>query len=335
MQIFELYFNPKLNEDRFFDSFVYEPENIYEKKLGSLHIVGELKNALPQNSKLLDNLTSAIKGKYYTISFNLPERAVSEGLKKANEFLAEEVKKENVSWLGNLNYSLVSIKNSDLIFTKTGDIKILLIRGGQIMDIGKNLDLQEIDPYPLKIFFNIVSGKLVLNDIILILTKDIYAFFLQQNILKNIAQSESLNEKKIKEIMPQSLFSKREGVKISGICLLVVLDQKTSIEKKPKEIFFREENKLLFPKFFSNIKKSIKIINRLFIFIKNPAKALKKSKKIKKIHPKKNPPQKRKIRGLTIFPTLEKIIENPESKRKLILILILLFFLLLGFLIFK
>lgn len=330
MQIFELYFNPKINEDRFFDSFVYEPENVYEKKLGSLYVVGELKNALPQNSRLLDNLTNAVKGRYYTISFNIPERAISESLKKANEFLAEEVKKENVSWLGNLDFALISIKNFDLIFTKTGDIKILLIRGGQIMDIGKNLDIQEIDPYPLKIFFNIVLGKLVLNDIILVVTEDIYSFFLRQNIIKKIAQCETLDEKRIKEILPQSLLAKKEGARISGICFLAVLDQKTLVEKKPKEIFFQEENKFLFPRF---LKRPLQLIKKLSGFLKRPAKIIKKFRKTKKIQNKKSPTKKIKSKS-SLFPTLEKIIENPQTRKKLILVLFLAFLLLLGFIIF-
>ena len=39
MQIFEFHFNPKLKEDKVFDSFVYEPESSYEKKLGNLYII--------------------------------------------------------------------------------------------------------------------------------------------------------------------------------------------------------------------------------------------------------------------------------------------------------
>ncbi len=74
MQIFELHFNPKLKEDQIFDSFVYEPENTYEKNLGSLYIVGELQNALPQNSKFLDDLAKIIKKNYYTFSIKSPEK---------------------------------------------------------------------------------------------------------------------------------------------------------------------------------------------------------------------------------------------------------------------
>ena len=61
MQIFELHFNPKLKEEQIFDSFVYEPENVYEKRLGSIYMVAELQNALPQNLKFLDELAKVIK----------------------------------------------------------------------------------------------------------------------------------------------------------------------------------------------------------------------------------------------------------------------------------
>ncbi len=160
MQIFELHFNPKLKPEQIFDSFVYEPESSYEKKLGNLYIVGELEKALDSNSKFLDNLAQNVKKNYYTLAIKSQEKALSHSSKKTNEFLAEEVKKENVNWLGNLNFAILSLNNFNLNFTKTGNIKILLIRQGQIIDISKNLDLEEIDPYPLKIFFSLKKLKI-------------------------------------------------------------------------------------------------------------------------------------------------------------------------------
>ena len=37
MQVFEFHFNPKAKTDSSFDSFCYEPENIYEKKKEAIH----------------------------------------------------------------------------------------------------------------------------------------------------------------------------------------------------------------------------------------------------------------------------------------------------------
>ncbi len=68
-------------------------------------------------------------------------------------------------------------------------------RGGQLIDIGKNLDLQEIDPYPLKVFFNIVAEKLTQADKIMIITKEVDAFFLRNGIIKKICVTEKFDEK--------------------------------------------------------------------------------------------------------------------------------------------
>lgn len=255
MQIFELHFNPGLKEDQIFDSFVYEPENIYEKRLGSLYIVGEIQNALPKNKEFLNNLAKVIKKNYYTLSVKTSEKALSQSLKTANKFLSEEIKRNNVNWLGNLNLAVLSLSDHYLTFSKTGNLKILLIRNGQINDIGKDLNLPDIEPYPLKIFFNIISGKLIENDIILILTKEIFDFFTRENkIIKiaKISQEKSIEEKDIKEIFPSSLFDKKEDLKISGICFLGV---KKEILKKKISSNARIKNIQGFKKATKNIKK--------------------------------------------------------------------------------
>jgi len=354
MQVFELHFNPGLREDQIFDSFVYEPENVYERKLGSLYMAGELRNTLPQNLKFLDNLVKITKKNYYTLSSQSPEKALSQSLKRANEFLAEEVKKENVSWLGNLNFAILALKDFNLIFTKTGDLKILLLRTGQIIDIGKNLDLREIEPYPLKIFLNVVSGKLAQNDLILVLTKEVFEFFHQQNILTKLAQAENLNSKKIKEILPSSLFTEGEGSKVSGICFLSVV--KTEAVKKARlrppafggqarKIRFQKEEKFSFSQTFSPIPKLFKSVSKI---LKSPIKFLSPVEKFRlatrhKVFFRK-PLSKffygvRKTRFLK-RPT-QKITKGKIPtrrlflKRKLVLILALILFLFVGFLIFK
>jgi len=350
MQLFEFHFNPKIKEDYFFDSFVYEPENAYERKLGSLYLAGDLRNALPQNSKLLDNLAQVIKKNYYSFGGqplqmgSAPiEKALSESLKKTNDFLAEEVKKENVSWLGNLNFAVLSIKDLNLTFTKTGNLKILLIRGGQIIDVGKNLNLQEIEPYPLKIFFNVVSGKLIQNDIILVLTKEVFDFFVQQNILDKISQAEGLNKTKLKEILPSHLFTKKKGPKISGICFLAILKEKTIKEKeflrqgygeRIKEVIFQEKERFSFSSnLLSFVKKNLS--GQIFLPLFRPFQKIKKIRLPRPQNPLKL--LKNKIRKPKINLPRPILIKNQikSIKKKVILIIVLISLLSLGFLIFK
>ena len=114
MQIFELHFGKKNKNEVIFDAFCYVPEHFHEKRLGSLFVVSELKNPLPQTSKLTDRIFQAIKTRFYTLSVNSSSSALAEGLKTTNEYLTEEVRKENVAWLGNLSLAVVSINNFEI-----------------------------------------------------------------------------------------------------------------------------------------------------------------------------------------------------------------------------
>src|SRR3989338_2149813 len=118
MQIFEFYFNPPLRRgsaghspDLIFNAFCFEPQNIYEKRVGGLYLAGVLRNTLPQNIHLLDHLTQAIKQQYYKNSLKNPAKALQEGLKLGNAFLENISKKGDVSWLGHLDFAALSLKN--------------------------------------------------------------------------------------------------------------------------------------------------------------------------------------------------------------------------------
>ena len=229
MRVFEFHFNPKLEIDVVFDSFCYEPENIYERKMGSLYMVGLLKNVLPKNVKLVERLAKTIKDKFYRSTLFTSEKALKESLKLANEFLEDLSQRGDVSWLGNLNFTVLSLKDFKLHFAKVGDIKILVIREGKIIDIDQKVKLPEIEPYPLKVFSNTVSGKLAENDLILVMTKEIFELFQKENLLEEIAQLSPFNEKGFKEILneKQKLFSN-----ISGVLLAILLIKETFSGKK-------------------------------------------------------------------------------------------------------
>jgi len=330
MQIFELYFNPrprqgfgkraKLERDTAFDSFCYEPENIYEKKLGGLYMAGEIKNVLPQNLRFLEKISQVIKERYYGYNLKSPEKALKESLKALNGFLSQEVKKDNVSWLGNLSLAIVSLaKNreffADLNFTKIGGIKTLLLRDGQISDIGSKLDLQEIEPYPLKVFSNIISGKVADGDIIAILTKDISEFFRERNLIQKIAAEKQLKEKKIKEILKPE---ERDLIKISGICLLISIQPET--QPKLGLAFEEKFGKFSLPQTMKNFYNSLTRVFAKLKFIKFPKFDRPETPLVKE----ETQPKPRSF--LARFP-----LSLNKNKLNIILIFLLIFVLLSGF----
>jgi len=246
MKVYEFHFNPrkralkdatgqtKLGPDSIFDSFCYTPSNIYEKRMGNLYLIGVLKNVLPQNLHFLDKLAKVIQKEYYLSIARKPEKALKEALKEANAFLDEIAKKGDVSWLGNLSFGVFSLKNYELNFTKVGDLKTFLLRGKRIIDIDRKLKLEEIAPWPLKIFGNIVSGKLAEDDVLLVSTKEVSDFFEKEALLPEIEKIWPFDEKRLKEIFNKK---REEILKISGVCLVIVLTKEITAGKTPETEF--------------------------------------------------------------------------------------------------
>jgi len=314
MQIFEFLFNPlprrspspfirrvrrigrsarqkKIQQSSIFDSFIFEPENIDEKKLGYLCIIGQLTNALPK-SNLLENLTQIIKNKYYSYPVKpMPEKALKESLKKANKFLSEMAHKGNVAWLGNLNLTILCLglnsptNSIELNFTKAGDHKLFLLRGKQTIDISHDVELQNIDPYPPKAFGNIISGQLNRGDRLLVLSKDIFSVFDKaykkggQNLFSHLAKVSDFSEKSIKKVLKSR---EKELSETSGICLAIDLSEKSLSEKLRLPIIVQKPKKakllkVLVSEKINNFKKSVS--SRISIKLLTSLKRKKKEKK--------------------------------------------------------
>jgi hypothetical protein len=289
MQIFELHFNPKAKEDYIFGTFLHEPENTSERKLGGLYQAGEAKNAVPKRSlDFMAQISKVIRKGYYSSESKEQEKALLFALKRANEHLSDEVRTGNVNWLGNLNFTALSLKDSEIAFTITGDMKIVLMRNGELIDIGKELNLKEIEPYPLKVFFNTASGKISEKDTLFIATKEVYIFLREQGVLGNLSKCSKIESAEIKKNIPQALFSKGEGSKISGFFLIFTFSKKNDKKNTLEMLFQREGKKDDAPRLFSfsllikKLKQGIKNIRIPAPKIPKSAPIIEKLKKVKK-----------------------------------------------------
>lgn len=352
MRIFEFHFNPPERReisDHLFETFCYEPKNIYEKRLGSLYIVGEISNLLPQNVGLLEKISKIIKEKYYSSPLKSPEKSFQEALKSANDFLSQEVAKNNVSWLGNLNISILSLASKDLSSTfnlslaKVGNIKIFSMRNGKLTNIGKALDLEGIDPYPLKVFTNIINGRIAEGDKIAILTSEIFEFFSRDNLLDELLKIEISEEKDLKKVLQNK---EKEFSNIKGILFLIdsTKELSNSSTSESRLITFKKElekfslKDALSPLFKLPINFLVFFRNFLWSMIEKLESKIKYGlRKIFKLPDfKKGYEPKIKKELLTPFLGLKKKFGMmPEMKKNLISIMLLIAILIGGFLIFQ
>lgn len=205
MQIFDLHFKPQQEDNKIISSSINEQENLY--------MAGELTKVLPQNFKLLDNLSSIIEQEHQ-------KAGLRSALKEANQFLEKESKKGNVSWLGNLHFAVIHFKDYALSFTKAGDIKILLIRSnGELLDISESLDSGQTTH--LKAFGNVAEGRIAQDDKLIILNQDLFSTLNQDDSFwKQIKQAS--DKKDIKRILKAY---KPVLSEVSGVCLLLIFDE--------------------------------------------------------------------------------------------------------------
>jgi len=183
-KFFEFYFNPQAKKDTILETFCFSPNSQEEEKLGKLYLLGELKNVLPKNRELLKKISEIIKNEYYAFPQREAGESLKESLKKANQFLEKEFKEENTTWLGNLNFFVIG-QTSDLsvYFSKVGNLKTFLFRGKEIF----NLENEEgIKNSAVKIFSNIVEGKLIKEDRILVLEEELFENLWQNQIFNDL-----------------------------------------------------------------------------------------------------------------------------------------------------
>lgn len=248
MKIFELYFNPK-KEDKFCESFHYEPKDVYQRRIGRLYMVGEVNKARKADSTLLSNVFPAAKEKYYEDPSLPPDKALKEALKEVNKVI------EKSEYSGKVAITFLSSKNFSLYMGKVGKVKTFLLSNGKIADIGK-----EVEESGSLVFQNIVCGKMKNKDKIVVLTSDMYTPFVKGKILEEMAQSSlddqfmekisSLHEKKFPDITGASLIidyttsikdtsiissAKREGFSFKKTFQPFVVRLNTLLQKKPSK----------------------------------------------------------------------------------------------------
>lgn len=234
MQIFEFQFNPK-KRDRKVETLSYEPE----KGNRSLYLIGEIRNIIPSNEKLLKRIIKMVRDEYESQSSESVEDALKNSLIKVNEYLSVEIARDNVSWLGNLHLAALSVSGSKVNIAKIGKISALLVGFEKINELNDKIeDRTSSNDFKPKTFGTIISGKLGRGERIAILTEEAMDVFKKSSILKKISELPFLDKKIIEDLVDSQ---KKEISKISGSFFL--LDTKGPPKEKRS---FLSENEVIF-----------------------------------------------------------------------------------------
>ncbi|MBU3964317.1 hypothetical protein KKG29_05740 [Patescibacteria group bacterium] len=223
MQVFDYHINPKSKKGLIFKSFYFQPENEHEKPLGDLCIIGEFSDSLSKDKKILEDLSHNIKEGYFSDVHKTPLEALKSGLQKGNKFLEELSLQGNVRWLGNLSIAAIAVNGVDIHFSKSGNVKLLLLRSGEYHDIGENLEFQKQSPdKPTQIFSNVASGNLIDKDRVIILTQELFEFF-HIHIAEPISNFPSVTPNTLAKLLKDN---KSEMKEYSGVMFVMAINKK-------------------------------------------------------------------------------------------------------------
>ena len=235
MQIFEFQFNIKKDNQKN-ETLLYQSKD----KKRSLYFIGEIRNIISRDKKLLVGLLKIIKDEYILQRSTLSNRLFNESVLRINKFLSGEILKDNIAWLGNTNLAIIYIYKNKIKISKTGKIKIFIVGDSEIEEIGlkkgeelKNKNIQG------RAFSAIISGKIEEGKRLVFITEELLALFIKNKILDKVASLKMINNKNINKII-NSL--RKDSLKISGIFSIIDMAEngKEKRIRKSVDFSFRE-----------------------------------------------------------------------------------------------
>lgn len=208
----------------FIRTFSYTGENITKSNLGTLVGVFEIDEMSEDSAYIVNFLASVAKKEY----FSNPRRGAIESfeaaLHKINLALAELVKHGNVSWLGKFHGAIGVLEKNNFHFSVTGKGTILLFRNELFSDIGVDLASEESKTHPIKTFVEVSSGRLALEDQIILASPELLALFTMEDLTKNARRME---QERFSQFLKTALVNELD---LAGVLIIDISEEKATKE---------------------------------------------------------------------------------------------------------
>ena len=171
-------------------SFLARPTPLEERTLGRLVLLAEIAERSQDNDRILHELEQEICRQYYESEDFQAEAAFERMLQKVNERLHLLLGPALPEWLERTNLVIAVVKETALHFTVIGQLHAFLIHRQRIVDIletSSGVPSQD-QASPLKIFTNIISGQLSLEDSLLFCTPSVLDYLSQEKLKRIIGE---------------------------------------------------------------------------------------------------------------------------------------------------
>ncbi len=201
VKINQLIVKTNSKQKTFVRSFVTKPATPVQIKFGKIFGLIEIESNLPKISNLIDVIIDEIKNSYYDSEeindgINLTDK-FEKSLKKTNIAIASFLEAEQVVLdLDKINIIIGLVHGQDLFLAQVGKINCLLLyrlpnKNYRLINIIETTKSSFSVPDPIKLFSQVISGRIRPHDVIFISTNNLLDYFSQDKLI-NIICSDTL-----------------------------------------------------------------------------------------------------------------------------------------------
>lgn len=173
MNITDVFIASSAKHRTYIEQINFAGQNFLQKPLGTICGFFVVRDKNSWSSHIVHFLTAEFKKEYFAIPKRPLPESFAAALHHTNRALAELAKNDHIDWIGMLDSVLCAYDDKSIHFSVTGEGYILLLRNGELMDIGEGLAPDSENPNPLKTFVDTASGELLPGDKLIITTREL------------------------------------------------------------------------------------------------------------------------------------------------------------------
>lgn len=168
--------------------FIAAPTPLEERMLGRLFFVIELYSNEALDHQLIHAMQRELHTYYYQSEDFQIESAFEKALQRLNDRLHGIMGQQTADWIKKANILVGVVKETSLHFSVIGRMHAFLIHRQRILDILESSTGAPETPSALKIFSNIISGHLTINDALLFCTTSLLDYLSQEKLKRVITE---------------------------------------------------------------------------------------------------------------------------------------------------
>lgn len=144
----------------------------------------EIETSDKENEKIIATLAEVLSDQFFNAPTETVEFAFESALAKANIAIKDTLLIKPKNWLNKIHILVVAGRDQELHLSSVGRAHAFLVHRGQIMDVVASADGTIRTPNPVKLFSNIVSGRLLGQDALVVSNEAVLDYLSPERIRK-------------------------------------------------------------------------------------------------------------------------------------------------------